>query len=66
MSCWIAGFGSESDTVPFRTLSAWADGQTTGASLVEAQQRLRKMVLDTLPTPPQLRESPRRPLRLLG
>lgn len=36
MSCWIAGFGSESDTVSFRTLSAWADGQTIGASLVRS------------------------------
>ena len=26
-------------------------GQTTGAGLIEAQQRLRKMVLDTLPSP---------------
>ena len=31
--------------------SAYTDGQTSGAGLVEAQQRLRKMVLDTLSSP---------------
>jgi integrase len=31
--------------------ATYQDGETTGTGLVEAQQRLRRMVLDTLPSP---------------
>ena len=39
-------------------LTPHEDGRKVGAGLVDAQQRLRKMVLDTLPSelPPQLRQ----------